>query len=572
MADILIIEDEELVRTTIRNILQFGGHGVSEARDGEEGLAVLGKRNPDLVLCDITMPRRNGYELLKEVRERRPELADLPFLFLSAHAERRDILEGLGLGADDYLTKPIDQHILLAKVDAALRQVARMKNKKTQEHVKLYKALSRNSATRSVRKPAAEQRRRRTGAGPKDKDPGFDRKLQEVQACDSRGAVGKLQFVNLSELKQRLGNRWEKVSRTAMSIADLVVRRHVAQGVTSRDDGTNALFILFPELSEDEAASRVENIANEICIRLLDESDPAYRELTLTALARNLKDVVGDGSPPTRAALAKSFERSVSSSGARSPRAQNLGDRVLSQATVKYLPVWRPASERVVAYQACACLPSGRNVFLAQGGWRESADDPLAAGVRFLMAERVLAHMKATVYKPGRALVCLPIHVATLLGEGRKRIERLFDEVPPSELRDLLMIELIVPPGDLEARAISDAVAFVKRRSRLVAARCGSVHPGASPIVKSGPQVLSWLFTPQAQDRKGEHPYDALKAFARETVALGLEPFVLGLESVESVRAATLAGCRLMAGRAIGRAQDRPRGAYPLPKRQFLAG
>ena len=126
MTTILCIEDEVVLREDIAEELEDAGYDVHQAGDGNEGLEMILKLEPDLVICDITMPHMNGHELVKTLRENHPQCADTPFIFLSALADRHDILEGLNLGADDYLTKPIDFDLLLGKIKSSHRQVERM--------------------------------------------------------------------------------------------------------------------------------------------------------------------------------------------------------------------------------------------------------------------------------------------------------------------------------------------------------------------------------------------------------------------------------------------------------------
>jgi len=129
----LCIEDESLVREDIVEALVDRGYEVLEAGDGHEGLEMILAHEPDLVICDITMPHMNGHELVKTLRGKHPLFADTPFIFLSALADREDILEGMNLGADDYLIKPIDFKLLVGKVETNLRQVERMQARKEQQ-------------------------------------------------------------------------------------------------------------------------------------------------------------------------------------------------------------------------------------------------------------------------------------------------------------------------------------------------------------------------------------------------------------------------------------------------------
>lgn len=131
MATILCVEDEDFVREDIVEELMYNGYEVLEAGDGREGLEMILKHKPDLVICDVTMPRMNGHELVKTLREEHSQSAETPFIFLSALVDPNDILEGLVLGADDYLTKPIDMDMLMVKIKTSLRQVARITAKKS---------------------------------------------------------------------------------------------------------------------------------------------------------------------------------------------------------------------------------------------------------------------------------------------------------------------------------------------------------------------------------------------------------------------------------------------------------
>jgi DNA-binding response OmpR family regulator/DNA-binding CsgD family transcriptional regulator len=125
-ATILCVEDEDDLRADIVEELVAAGYTVDEAGNGQEALEQLRAKRYDLVLCDITMPRMSGLDLLREVR-REARLAELPFVFLTALAGRRDIIAGKEAGVDDYLTKPIDFDLMLITIAARLDQVARIK-------------------------------------------------------------------------------------------------------------------------------------------------------------------------------------------------------------------------------------------------------------------------------------------------------------------------------------------------------------------------------------------------------------------------------------------------------------
>lgn len=123
MTTILIIEDEAPIREEVRDWLQFEKFEVLDAENGRLGLQLALMHKPDLILCDIAMPEMDGYEILLEIRSN-PTLGNLPFVFLTAAADRESMRKGMNLGADDYLTKPFTHVDLLNAVHTRLQKHA----------------------------------------------------------------------------------------------------------------------------------------------------------------------------------------------------------------------------------------------------------------------------------------------------------------------------------------------------------------------------------------------------------------------------------------------------------------
>lgn len=138
---IVVVEDEEGLRCDIVEELQEAGYRTLAAREGQEALDLLVDTTPDLLLCDITMPGLDGYEVLRKLRIDRPDLSNTPFVFLTALSDPNEIIEGKLQGADDYLVKPVDYDLLLATVSARLRQVDRMRSRHEHEMAMLRQAL-----------------------------------------------------------------------------------------------------------------------------------------------------------------------------------------------------------------------------------------------------------------------------------------------------------------------------------------------------------------------------------------------------------------------------------------------
>ena len=124
MKRILVIEDEPQMLLGLRDNLEVEGYEVHTAADGDEGLAKAASTTPDLVIVDVMLPKKNGFDVCRELRVRS---ATLPIVMLTARSAETDKVLGLELGADDYVTKPFSITELLARVRAVLRRAAAQK-------------------------------------------------------------------------------------------------------------------------------------------------------------------------------------------------------------------------------------------------------------------------------------------------------------------------------------------------------------------------------------------------------------------------------------------------------------
>lgn len=115
---VLIADDEMRMRRVVSDYLQIKGYTVLEASNGLECLAVLDRKQVDLVLLDVMMPHLDGWETLRRIRTR----SDLPVIMLTARGEEEDELQGFSIGADEYIAKPFSLKILLARIEAILRR------------------------------------------------------------------------------------------------------------------------------------------------------------------------------------------------------------------------------------------------------------------------------------------------------------------------------------------------------------------------------------------------------------------------------------------------------------------
>jgi DNA-binding response OmpR family regulator len=120
MHDVLLVEDDNLIREATRLTLEASGYAVRTAADGPTGLALFRERTPDVAVLDIMLPGLNGVSLAGRIREE----SGVPVLLISARNDPVDVVMGLEAGADDYVTKPFDGVVLAARIRALLRRAA----------------------------------------------------------------------------------------------------------------------------------------------------------------------------------------------------------------------------------------------------------------------------------------------------------------------------------------------------------------------------------------------------------------------------------------------------------------
>ncbi|WP_300621173.1 response regulator transcription factor [uncultured Fusobacterium sp.] len=118
MKKILIVDDEEQIRNILRMYLVREGYEISEAEDGEKGLRLFYEKPFDLVILDVMLPKKDGWSILREIKK----YTETPVIMLTARDDSEDEVFGFEMGADDYITKPFNNKVLLARVKSLLRK------------------------------------------------------------------------------------------------------------------------------------------------------------------------------------------------------------------------------------------------------------------------------------------------------------------------------------------------------------------------------------------------------------------------------------------------------------------
>mgnify|MGYP003645908868 FL=1 len=125
MKTILLIEDDRALRENTEELLELSGYSVMTAPNGKLGIELANEKIPDIIICDIMMPVIDGFGVLEKISNNE-KTKQIPFIFLSAKTEHKEIRKGLDLGADDYLTKPFEEEELISAIESQLAKVELM--------------------------------------------------------------------------------------------------------------------------------------------------------------------------------------------------------------------------------------------------------------------------------------------------------------------------------------------------------------------------------------------------------------------------------------------------------------
>ena len=271
MAKILVVDDEDDLREVIIDELNDVGHTPIDFSGGQAALDYLANEPVDLILSDITMPEMTGYQFFRAVKEQFPNYTNTPFIFMTALSDRSNEVKGLRLGADDYITKPIDFDLMLLRVENHLRR--------------------RQPA--AVPAPAATPSQASTLEQPPQDDKiesPFAVALRSI-LNDRGGSVIACQFSMPSpdDLQDQRGDIGDKIQQET----EAAIRAHLSPSDGLTMMANNGFLAVFAEIDDDEVKAKSGQIRDEIWERLfaltedsdISNVDAHAHEITLDASA-----------------------------------------------------------------------------------------------------------------------------------------------------------------------------------------------------------------------------------------------------------------------------------------------
>jgi DNA-binding response OmpR family regulator/cellulose synthase/poly-beta-1,6-N-acetylglucosamine synthase-like glycosyltransferase len=271
---ILVVDDEEHIRKLVSMALRRAGHDVVTATTGHEALARLQEAVPDLIISDVNMPEMDGFSFLAKLRAD-PQLRSIPLIMLTARSAMQDIEEGLNLGADDYLAKPFEIRILLARVNAKLARPSVPIDQLN---------IDRRSGLLSQR--SFEER--------------LAREIQRVTTAGRPACLACIELDELAGLRQKLGVRAE--SEIDRQIGALAYDRPSLDELCRDENGV--FHMLMPETTPAEAQRRLDAFAQRISAQRFHAAG-AHVRLTPTIGYTSIEPGVDGAALQARAAAAQ---------------------------------------------------------------------------------------------------------------------------------------------------------------------------------------------------------------------------------------------------------------------------
>ncbi|MFD0795602.1 response regulator [Mucilaginibacter litoreus] len=271
---VLIIEDNSDIRENVVEILELADFAVLQACNGKIGVDLAIKHKPNIILCDIMMPDLDGYGVLYML-SKNPDTAAIPFIFLTAKAERVDLRKGMEMGADDYLTKPFDDIELLTAIETRLRKKDQQEGFYSRSLDKIGSLVARNNGLAELKKIISERKSR------------LIKKNQVLYYEGDKGnglyiiLSGKIKTVKLAEDGRELMTGIH-AAEDYLGVNAMLANEPYADTATALEDSQ---LCLIPKEQLDELINQYPDVAREF-IRIL-ANDVRDKEEQLLHLAYN---------------------------------------------------------------------------------------------------------------------------------------------------------------------------------------------------------------------------------------------------------------------------------------------
>lgn len=529
--DVLLVDDDEDVCETLRVALLLNDLKVEAVHRGDVALGVVLSRKPALVICDIKMPGLNGFELLRAVRDSGGDVADTPFLILSGLTGSEFLAAGYRIGADDYLTKPVDINVLRYKVRAILARIERSRADSESAPVELPEPLK--------------------------------KLFKEVVSRRTNSSAGHIKLFSMDELEGEVGDAWPRVRSKAASIAESVIRRTLGpHDAYSRydDDG----FVITFGRTDPEAASFLLNqIVERIREKLL--GDAAFKPVSFDSVSAPLSRVIDQQGALKGRGLEDAFARA---SEAQHAEAEPLPwfERQLS---ISFSPTWDRTTEAVDFNMVQRVRRTKYGNFTGNAIQHGGIEDPDALNVDIRIAALVREAMERQVGHVSRlATVVIPLNFRSVISpEFHRVLDALGFELGAD---NNIAIELVNVPDYRTELIMIQAAQIAARLGKLTIFRIDPHDRHAASLKRVGMRLLSMSLNDldeAADDRTVLQRIDDFTASCRDK---GFDPVIHDVLTHDQVVAVLRNKVRLFSGIVVGPMKQSPVESNPMDTKRLL--
>ncbi|MFD1625264.1 response regulator transcription factor [Azospirillum griseum] len=562
MGHVLLVEDEVDLRDNLEIVLTHAGHQVSTAGNGREALALIEQSPPDLVVSDISMPVMTGLQMLAAIRNDHPTLAEMPVILLTALSDKEDVIAGREIGADDYLTKPVDYRVLVATIDSRLSRARQAGELKEKQFVRLFKGLQReNNIDDSVTEPPP---------------PTPLERIADIAGASLKGRVFVLSpedihrdFLTLTpSARNKITAVLARVLNETLTPSDVMVElgagsRLVVLATTDRGEAADRMTLLRMRLTHamgkhnaESGEGEASNASGPQSPGLADPDDPApdpELSRTLKTLFASALRTPGDGGGPPPESFAD----------------------IAETLQIGYQPLWDARAQAVTATHLRwrrkingAFVPEDRTLL-------RGVSDPMMCDLQCHVIDRAVRDVMAAAASPeiGRKLgpVLVPLAIPVFQDMGTYKVERqledasrlldkgqmgfllthLDDQVPTGLLRHI--IAKLTPIGGPIAAALN---VNDPRLTGLKPLGVGILHLDANVLNNTGLR----------RERMAQAVQEAIRAAANA----GFDVWTSSVDASVICRQLVAAGAVLMSGKAIGEPKPEPERPYRLPSNKVF--
>ncbi len=402
----------------------------------------------------------------------------------------------------------------------------------------------------------------------------FEARASKTAGETGRTLAGAVNFIGLSKIKERLGERWEKLATRADEVARRAIEHRLDDVDVYTRQGELQYLVLFAHLSEEHARIKCSLIAEEITKRLLgDEISPEPLEVK-TMVSQAQHDTAAGNAPDIAMLAARLASEEPTAKAAAAPDDDwwdgSTADDPLDSIRLAYRPLWDVRRHALATY-VCTPLASGAagRLVLGDDEIAGAADAATVSRLDLMMQRRVIGDLRHLLATGRKLLLCLPVHFETMASNARRMpyLDRCRRGIPQGGER-CLAFEIVGAPAGMPQGRLLELSSSLKRHGRCVFLRATASHSIFRHPSETGISAIGLTHQSRGNERL---EIEAFQRFAAGAKKSGATTYIRGLRSLSLVTAAIGAGFDFVDGEAVASLAEKPANAYQFDIEDLFA-